>query len=175
VIPSPVGPLLLTAVDAGLTGVWFAPEDDGVPGAPGGSVGPAERPGPAADAVRAAAAQLAEYFAGGRTAFDVPLAAEGTPFQRRVWAALGEIPHGRTVSYAELARRVGSPAAVRAVGGANGRNPLAIVVPCHRVVGADGLLTGFGGGVARKRWLLAHEGAWPSAPAAPASPVLSLF
>jgi methylated-DNA-[protein]-cysteine S-methyltransferase len=161
-VPSPVGALLLTAEDAGLTRVRFAPRD-GPYVLPADSAPAADRPGPAADAVRAAAAQLAEYFAGARTAFALPLAAGGTPFQRRVWAALGEIPHGATESYAALARRVGAPAAVRAVGGANGRNPLAIVVPCHRVVGADGSLTGFGGGVERKRWLLAHEGARASA------------
>lgn len=152
VVESPVGPLLLAAVDAGLTGVYFAPH-------PPGFDAPSESAGPAADVVAAARAQLAEYFAGGRPAFDLPLAAEGTPFQRRVWAALRTLRFGETVSYAELARRLGDPRAVRAVGGANGRNPIAIVVPCHRVVGADGSLTGFGGGVERKRWLLAHEGA----------------
>jgi methylated-DNA-[protein]-cysteine S-methyltransferase len=106
-----------------------------------------------------ARAQLAAYFAGERATFALPLAARGTPFQARVWAALCGIAPGETISYAELARRVGHPTAVRAVGGANARNPLAIVVPCHRVIGAGGALTGFAGGVERKRWLLAHEGA----------------
>ena len=102
-------------------------------------------------------AQLAEYFAGGRTAFDVPLALQGTDFQRRVWEALLEIPYGETVSYGELARRIESPRAVRAVGLANGRNPVAVIVPCHRVIGADGTLTGYGGGIERKRLLLELE------------------
>lgn len=101
--------------------------------------------------------QLAAYFAGRRTAFDLPLAPEGTPFQLAVWGALREIPYGKTISYADLARRLGRPEAVRAVGAANGRNPLAIVVPCHRVIGSDGRLTGYGGGLAAKQRLLALE------------------
>jgi methylated-DNA-[protein]-cysteine S-methyltransferase len=109
------------------------------------------------DAFAGVRAQLAEYFDGGRTAFDVPLALEGTDFQRRVWEALREIPYGETVSYGELARRIESPRAVRAVGLANGRNPVAVIVPCHRVIGADGRLTGFGGGLERKRLLLELE------------------
>jgi methylated-DNA-[protein]-cysteine S-methyltransferase len=105
-----------------------------------------------------AAEELDAYFAGRRQRFQVPLAPEGTPFQRQVWAALTTIPFGATWSYAKLARTVGRPAAVRAVGAANGRNPIALFVPCHRVIGADGSLTGYGGGLPRKRWLLAHEG-----------------
>ena len=101
--------------------------------------------------------QLGEYFAGERTRFDLALAPAGTRFQRAVWAALRTIPYGETRTYTEQAVAVGRPSAVRAVGAANGRNPIAIVVPCHRVVGADGSLTGFGGGIDRKRWLLAHE------------------
>lgn len=102
--------------------------------------------------------RLLAYFAGDRGAIDgLPARTAGTPFQHRVWAALRDVPCGHTVSYLELARRVGSPLAVRAVGRANGANPVGIVVPCHRVVGADGTLTGYGGGVDRKRWLLAHE------------------
>jgi methylated-DNA-[protein]-cysteine S-methyltransferase len=101
--------------------------------------------------------QLAEYFAGKRTAFDLPLAADGTPFQRRVWGALLAIPFGQTITYAELARRVGVLNGSRAVGGANAKNPLSIVVPCHRVIGSDGKLTGYAGGEARKRWLLDFE------------------
>ncbi|MBN1529295.1 MAG: methylated-DNA--[protein]-cysteine S-methyltransferase [Thermoleophilaceae bacterium] len=116
------------------------------------------------DAFGEARGQLAEYFAGDRTTFDVPLALEGTAFQRRVWNALLEIPYGETVSYGELARRIESPRAVRAVGLANGRNPVAVIVPCHRVIGADGTLTGYGGGLARKRLLLELE-AGRSAPA----------
>ncbi len=103
--------------------------------------------------------QLAEYFAGGRTELDFPVAPAGTPFQLRVWEELRRIPYGETISYAELARRIGRPTAVRAVGHANGRNPLPVVVPCHRVVGSDGTLTGYGGGLERKRALLELEAA----------------
>ena len=101
--------------------------------------------------------QLTEYFAGTRRAFDLPLAAGGTPFQQRVWDALRRIPYGETISYGELARRIGQPTASRAVGAANGRNPIAIVVPCHRVIGADGTLIGYGGGLSVKEALLALE------------------
>ena len=156
-VPSPVGPLLLTATDAGLTRVWFERHVHG------GDVDPSWFPddgarGDASAILAAARAQLGEYFAGTRTAFDLPLAAEGTPFQREVWDALRTIPYGDTTSYSALARRIGHPEAVRAVGAANGRNPISIVVPCHRVIGARGELTGFGGGIERKRWLLEHEG-----------------
>lgn len=102
--------------------------------------------------------QLQAYLAGDLREFDLALAAAGTVFQRRVWRALCDIPYGETISYGELARRIGQPKAARAVGLANGQNPISIVVPCHRVIGADGSLTGYGGGLARKRWLLAHEG-----------------
>jgi methylated-DNA-[protein]-cysteine S-methyltransferase len=105
----------------------------------------------------AAAAQLREYFAGTRTVFELPLAPRGTPFQRRVWDQLLAIPHGETCSYADVARAIGSPTASRAVGAANGKNPIAIIVPCHRVIGASGALTGYGGGMPAKRWLLDHE------------------
>jgi methylated-DNA-[protein]-cysteine S-methyltransferase len=101
--------------------------------------------------------QLAEYFGGDRITFDVPLAAAGTPFQRAVWRGLRGIPYGETISYGELARRIGRPSAVRAVGLANGRNPISVIVPCHRVIGADGTLTGYGGGIERKRLLLELE------------------
>ncbi|HYM67200.1 MAG TPA: methylated-DNA--[protein]-cysteine S-methyltransferase, partial [Patescibacteria group bacterium] len=101
--------------------------------------------------------QLGEYFAGRRTDFDVPLEMEGTPFQLRVWEALREIGYGETISYGELARRIGNPSASRAVGMANGCNPIAVIVPCHRVIGANGTLTGYGGGVERKRLLLDLE------------------
>jgi methylated-DNA-[protein]-cysteine S-methyltransferase len=105
----------------------------------------------------AAVAQLREYFAGTRTAFDLPLAPEGTAFQRLVWDQLLAIPHGATWSYGEVARAIGRPAASRAVGAANGKNPIAIIIPCHRVIGSDGTLTGYGGGIPTKRWLLEHE------------------
>ena len=101
--------------------------------------------------------ELSEYFAGERTEFHVPVAMDGTPFQRTVWSALRAIPYGETRSYGELARSIGNPSAVRAVGTANGRNPIAVIVPCHRVIGADGTLTGYGGGLERKRTLLDLE------------------
>jgi methylated-DNA-[protein]-cysteine S-methyltransferase len=104
-----------------------------------------------------AKAQLREYFAGERVAFDLALVMEGTPFERRVWSALTEIPYGETCSYGELARTLGQPTAARAVGLANGRNPIAVIVPCHRVIGANGTLTGYGGGLERKRILLELE------------------
>lgn len=111
-----------------------------------------------ANALREPREQLLAYFDGTRTAFDLPLAPAGTPFQLNVWNALAQIQFGSTWSYSELATRVGSPKAVRAVGAANGRNPLPIVLPCHRVIGSDGSLTGFGGGLPLKQFLLEHEG-----------------
>ncbi|HEY4245077.1 MAG TPA: methylated-DNA--[protein]-cysteine S-methyltransferase [Kofleriaceae bacterium] len=104
-----------------------------------------------------AATQMAEYFAGKRTEFDLPMSPRGTDFQRRVWAQLAKIPFGVTWSYGEVAARIGRPAASRAVGAANGQNPLAILLPCHRVIGSNGSLTGYGGGLPLKKWLLAHE------------------
>jgi methylated-DNA-[protein]-cysteine S-methyltransferase len=101
--------------------------------------------------------QIAEYFAGTRRVFDLPLDAGGTPFQRAVWSALERIPYGETISYGELARRIGNPRAVRAVGLANGSNPIALIIPCHRVIGADGALVGYGGGIERKTFLLDFE------------------
>jgi methylated-DNA-[protein]-cysteine S-methyltransferase len=109
------------------------------------------------DALAAVRAQLDAYFAGELTQFELPLAAQGSEFDLRVWAELRRIPYGATLSYGELANRVGDPLAARAVGAANGRNPLPIVVPCHRVIGANGSLTGFGGGLATKKFLLEHE------------------
>lgn len=104
-------------------------------------------------------AQLTEYFAGQRQHFDLPLAAQGTSFQRSVWQALVRIPCGTTCSYQDIADTIGNPKAVRAVGAANGSNPIPIIVPCHRVIGRNGSLIGFGGGLPRKEWLLRHEGA----------------
>ncbi len=115
-----------------------------------------------ATALREAREQLLEYFDGDRRHFDLPLAPQGTPFQLKVWTTLVQIPWGATWSYLDLATRIGDPKATRAVGAANGRNPLPIVLPCHRVIGADGSLTGFGGGLPLKRFLLAHEGALPA-------------
>jgi methylated-DNA-[protein]-cysteine S-methyltransferase len=102
--------------------------------------------------------QLSEYFSGKRTVFELDLALRGTPFQLDVWNALRGIPYGDTISYAELARRIGKPNAVRAVGAANGANPIPVIIPCHRVIGSNGTLTGYGGGIERKQWLLALEG-----------------
>jgi methylated-DNA-[protein]-cysteine S-methyltransferase len=146
---SPVGTLTLTAVDGRLTGLHM----DGQRHAPTSSED-WERDD---DGLAAVVDQLEAYFAGSRETFDVPLDLQGTDFQRRVWAGLLEIPYGETMSYGELARRVARPGASRAVGLANGRNPVAIIVPCHRVIGADGTLTGYGGGLDRKVWLLDHE------------------
>jgi methylated-DNA-[protein]-cysteine S-methyltransferase len=147
---TPLGLVLIEANDLGVRAVSFDP-------------GPMHREGsPSAVSRRLAseaAAQLASYFAGDRLAFDVPLSLPGTPFQQRVWAALREIPAGTTLSYSQLAQRLGDPLAVRAVGMANGANPVAIIVPCHRVIGAGGELRGYAAGVARKRWLLDHEAA----------------
>lgn len=151
--PTPIGPLLLAGDGDALRLVHF-------------QSGPRPmRPPPAWVAksapFQAALRQLAEYFAGRRRVFDLPLAAVGTEFQRSVWRVLVTIPYGVTISYAELARRVGNARASRAVGLANGANPLPIVVPCHRVIGSDGSLTGFGGGLEMKRRLLTLEGAMP--------------
>jgi methylated-DNA-[protein]-cysteine S-methyltransferase len=160
IMPSPVGELLLTATEEGLTRVWFEENRHGGPRS--AEWRSAEEVGGAAERIlRAAREQLDAYFAGERKSFDLPLAAAGTPFQERVWKALCTIPFGHTSSYGEIAIRMGEPRAVRAVGAANGRNPIPIVVPCHRVIGANGDLTGFGGGIERKRWLLEHEGALP--------------
>jgi len=156
-IQSPVGKLLLAADASGLLQVHFQAESEPrVPRADGlesGSEGAAAR-AVLDEAVR----QLAAYFAKRLQAFDLPLAADGTPFQRRVWQELRRVPYGQTISYGELARRIGRPGAARAVGAANRTNPIAIVVPCHRVIGASGALVGFGGGLEIKERLLEHEG-----------------
>ncbi|MEO8097802.1 MAG: methylated-DNA--[protein]-cysteine S-methyltransferase [Acidobacteriota bacterium] len=149
-LPSPVGPLLIAGDDAAVRRVYFP--KNGKPHKAEPDWTQASR-GPIADA----AAQLREYFDGRRTHFDLPLAPVGTPFQRSVWKRLEEIPYGETISYAELARRVGNPKAARAVGSANGKNPLPIVIPCHRVIAADGTLGGFGGGLPTKTTLLSLE------------------
>lgn len=147
VVDSPLGPLTLVADEEALAGLYLTeqrhlpvldlPRDD--------------------DALPAVREQLAAYFRHELTAFDVPLVLAGTPFQQQVWAGLREIPYGQTWSYGALAAHLGRPGASRAVGLANGKNPVSVVVPCHRVVGSDGSLTGYGGGLARKTWLLAHE------------------
>lgn len=150
-MPSPVGTLTLVASDAGLAAVLW--EDD----RPGRVVLEDAESNPDHPVLAAASSQLGEYFAGIRTRFDLPLAPRGTPFQRQVWAALDTIPFGETRSYAQIAAQVGRPTAARAVGAANGRNPVSIVTPCHRVVGTNGMLTGFAGGLAAKDYLLTLE------------------
>lgn len=142
-IDSPVGPLRLVSDGSALTGLFFQ-EEGGAAGSPDG-------------VLREALGQLEDWFAGRRRDFDLPIAPQGTDFQKRVWTELQRIPYGETLSYGELARRLGNPGASRAVGLANGRNPLSIVIPCHRVVGADRRLVGYGGGLERKAWLLEHE------------------
>jgi methylated-DNA-[protein]-cysteine S-methyltransferase len=146
---SPVGPLTLVALEGTLTGLYMHQQRHRPPAEVFGEPDPA----PFAEPSR----QLEDYFAGRLTEFDLPLSLIGTPFQRRVWAALLDIPFGQTVSYGQLADRIGRPTAARAVGLANGRNPIGIIVPCHRVVGSSGDLTGYGGGLERKEQLLAFE------------------
>ena len=148
-LPTPIGELRLVADAQGLREVWFengrhrkAPDPHWLR---------------EMDRLAFARVQLEEYFAGTRQTFAQPLHPLGTPFQLAVWQELARIPYGVTISYGELARRIGQPQAMRAVGAANGRNPLPIVLPCHRVIGADGSLTGFGGGLPTKRYLLSFE------------------
>ncbi len=149
-IDTPLGPMLIADRGDGLAGLWF--------------IGQRHFPSDAAtwrrdetDALAAASAQLGEYFARRRSAFELPLAPLGTAFQRAVWRQLQAIPHGHCMSYGQIAATLGKPAAARAVGMAVGRNPWSLVVPCHRVVGSNGQLTGYAGGLDRKRWLLALE------------------
>ena len=153
---SPIGTIVLAVRDGTLTALVFA---EGWPDRRARLVkrfGDVDLRGAADPA--GVSGRLAAYFAGDLGALDaIPVDPGGTPFQRRVWAALRTIPAGETVSYQTLARRIGAPTAVRAVGAANRTNPIGIVVPCHRVIGADGSLTGYGGGIERKRWLLTHE------------------
>lgn len=157
-IDTPIGTLTLAADAVGLRHIEFPSNRHPVDRA--GWVPGAE--GAAAEIIAVAARQLREYFDGTRTSFDLPLAPEGTAFQCEVWRMLATIPYGATWSYRDLAHAIGKPAAVRAVGAANGRNPLPIVLPCHRVIGADGSLTGFGGGLPIKEALLRLEGALPA-------------
>jgi methylated-DNA-[protein]-cysteine S-methyltransferase len=148
-IDSPVGALLVARDDDGITALLLPSGKRPAKPAPDWA-----RDDGAFDDVRR---ELGEYFAGERTSFDLPLHMIGSAFQRRVWAALLEIPCGETTSYGALAASIGAPGAARAVGLANGQNPIAVIVPCHRVIGADGSLTGYGGGLPTKRWLLSHE------------------
>jgi methylated-DNA-[protein]-cysteine S-methyltransferase len=148
-IDSPLGPLLVQGDGEVVTGLFLSKPDD--PWQIDSSWQKTDAP------FRAVRAQLAEYFAGTRREFTVPIRLDGTPFQRQVWRELLRIPFGKTISYAQLAQRIGKPGASRAVGNANSRNPISIIVPCHRVIGADGKLTGYAGGIANKDWLLAWE------------------
>ena len=159
-LDTPLGTLVLVGNGRALVRIILPGENGGAPD-----------PGPRGDdaVLEAARNQLAAYFAGDRSTFDLPLDPGGTPFQRRVWAALERLSVGKTTSYKELAQSIGVPQGHRAVGAANGRNPLPIVVPCHRVVGTDGRLTGYAGGLAAKAWLLAHEGAEYTVLASPKS------
>lgn len=142
VIPTPLGPFRVASDEIGITSATWADEPLTLPDTP---------------LLQEAVRQLEEYFAGVRQSFSLPLHMQGTPFRKRCWEALCAIPYGETISYGEQARRIGSPKAVRAVGGANHHNSICIIVPCHRVIGKDGSLTGYGGGVHIKQWLLAHE------------------
>lgn len=148
-IDSPLGPLHLVASESALLALEFS----NVP----------EKRFPesihqASDILSATTAQLAEYFQGARQSFSLPLAPEGTEFQKQVWNELLKIPFGKSISYRDLANRIGKPNAIRAVGAANGRNPISILIPCHRVVASNGDLQGYSGTLERKQWLLAHEG-----------------
>jgi methylated-DNA-[protein]-cysteine S-methyltransferase len=148
---SPVGELVLTSDGESLTGLHLPLPDGGAAPLPGSGWRRDEAP------FRDALEQLRAYFNGERTGFDLKVRMAGTPFQRLAWDALLTIPFGTTISYAEQALRIGRPGAARAVGSANGRNPIAIIVPCHRVIGSSGTLTGYGGGLPLKQWLLDHE------------------
>lgn len=154
-VDTPVGPLVVLASDVGLRAVLWG--DEPLQRVHSAVADEAVVDDPSHAVLVTALAQLDEYFAGRRRGFDVPLDARGTAFQRSAWDALCTIPFGETVSYGEQARRMGDVRKARAVGAANGRNPISIVVPCHRVVGADGSLTGFAGGMDAKAWLLDHE------------------
>jgi len=145
-VDSPLGPLRLVAEGDELRELHLPPHDT-----------PCAAREQATPVLAATARQLAEYFAGTRRTFDIALAPRGSGFQERVWRALLAIPFGETCSYGAIARAIGRPSASRAVGAANGKNPIAIIVPCHRVIGANGQLTGYGGGLPVKRWLLEHE------------------
>lgn len=149
-IISPVGILRLEALDENLTGIYFDSDSQNLGS---NDVEAAHHP-----VIKQTILQLAEYFNNSRREFDLPIQFIGTEFQQRVWESLRAIPYGTTVSYADIALRLSNGKATRAVGAANGKNPIAIVVPCHRVIGANGSITGYGGGIERKQFLLRHEG-----------------
>ena len=156
IMATPIGKLRLVATDAALVAILF-PGERGAP--PGRAESVARHP-----VLDLATRELGAYFAGKSRAFTTPMAARGTEFQRLVWKALTEIPYGETATYSGIARAIARPLACRAVGMANNKNPLSVMVPCHRVIGADGSMTGYGGGLPRKRWLLAHESATAARP-----------
>jgi O-6-methylguanine DNA methyltransferase len=157
-LDTPIGPFGLVSTSKGLAAIFFGKglrrkRDSWIR-----RVFPGARVEPAGRAHRIFAKQIREYFEGRRRAFEVVIDLRGTDFQKKVWAEVARVPYGQTVSYGEIAHLIGKPKAVRAVGAANGANPIPIVIPCHRVIGSDGSLTGYGGGLKSKRWLLAHEG-----------------
>jgi len=148
-VDSPIGPITLVATEDAIVGCYMAnAEAPDVPEKKTKLLARAEK-------------ELREYFSGKRERFELPLEPAGTDFQRAVWGELQRIPFGSTRTYAQIAQKIGRPKAVRAVGAANGSNPIAVIIPCHRVIGADGSLTGFGGGLPRKKWLLSHENPQP--------------
>ena len=147
-LPSPLGEIVITSDGAAITGLYL-PGNSGYKTAKAGTNNP--------KLFKQAAGQLKEYFTGKRTGFDLSLAPKATEFQKQVWAALRKIPHGKTTSYGALAKKLGKPTASRAIGNANGKNPICIIIPCHRVIAANGKLGGYNGGLKAKEWLLAHE------------------
>jgi len=151
IIPSPVGDLLLATDGTALTGLYFAGRDH-IP-----AVSKQWTRNPRHPVLQQTAKQLKEYFAGKRTKFSLPLRPSGTNFQEKVWQEIARIPYGETITYTDLAKRAGAPLAIRAAGTSTGRNPLSIIIPCHRVVGKNGSLTGFAGGLGKKRHLLELE------------------
>lgn len=152
-VDSPIGAIVVASDRNAVTGLYMETRRHGPTDADTWEL---DRTGDI-DVLTLAKIQLGEYFAGTRLSFDLPLGARGTDVQKSVWRQLSNIPFGETRTYGEIAQAIGNPKASRAVGAANGRNPISIIVPCHRVIGADGSLTGFGGGIERKKWLLAHE------------------
>lgn len=152
-VESPIGQLVVASSGGAITGLYMESHRHG-PVDRGSWILDSQHEQPVLVMARQ---QLTEYFAGDRVTFDLPLGAVGTEVQQSVWRALSDIPFGETRTYGGIAKTIGNPKASRAVGSANGRNPISIIVPCHRVIGSDGSLTGFGGGIERKRWLLAHE------------------
>ena len=158
-VATSLGTMVLASDGEAMAGAWF----DGQRHQPPADASWQQQRGLAL--LRQAEAELAEYFAGERTVFSLPLSPVGTPFQRDVWRAIAEVQYGKTIAYRDLAARIGRPGSIRAAGAATGRNPLSIIVPCHRIVGADGALTGYAGGIERKRTLLALEQRGGVAPA----------